>query len=264
MLQNLRDVNLRNNNLKDLPTEMGMLPDLRVLDVAENRIKDFPPCLGNLKNLAYLWMDSNNVKVIPPMIMELDSLSYVNLDYNSIKDLPIEVGQMQQLRNITMRANKLFAFPDVLCKLHGLEHLNVAENKKISAIPTPVHHLRDLQTLFLNDGCMLRIDDNIGFCYSLRILSFAGNFVTVCPLTLSTLANLRVLNGSRNRICFFPNICNLTGLTNLNLSTNEISTLPLQVRDPPEKPSCLTVRVHSLSTITHHHPINVLLNNDNP
>lgn len=29
VMQNLRDVNLRNNKLTELPTEMGMLPDLR-------------------------------------------------------------------------------------------------------------------------------------------------------------------------------------------------------------------------------------------
>lgn len=46
--------------------------------------------------------------------------------------------------------------------------------------------------------------------------------VTVCPFTLSNLGQLRVLNASRNRICFFPDICNLTGLTHLNLSTNEV------------------------------------------
>lgn len=75
-----------------------------------------------------------------------------------------QVGQMQQLRNMTMRDNRLITFPEVLCKLQGLEHLNVAENQRIGSVPVHVHHLKDLQTLFINDGCMLRLDDNIGFC----------------------------------------------------------------------------------------------------
>ena len=51
------------------------------------------------------------------------------------------------------------------------------------------------------------------------------------PTTFSRLWKLEILNLSSNRIVFFPPVCHMTGLVQMNLASNEITTLSLEIGD---------------------------------
>jgi Leucine-rich repeat (LRR) protein len=58
-LQNLKVLNLSNNQFTGLPAEIGQLQNLEVLDVSNNKITGLPNELGNLKNLQVLKLTGN-------------------------------------------------------------------------------------------------------------------------------------------------------------------------------------------------------------
>lgn len=58
-LQNLKVLNLSNNQFTGVPAEIGQLQNLEVLDVSNNKITGLPNELGNLKNLKVLKLTGN-------------------------------------------------------------------------------------------------------------------------------------------------------------------------------------------------------------
>lgn len=59
-LQNLRTLDLSDNNWTGVPAEIGQLEKLEVLDLSNNPITGLPHELGNLKNLQLLDLRSTN------------------------------------------------------------------------------------------------------------------------------------------------------------------------------------------------------------
>jgi Leucine-rich repeat (LRR) protein len=58
-LQNLKVLNLSNNQFTGVPAEIGQLKNLEVLDLSNNQITGLPYELGNLKNLKVLNLKGN-------------------------------------------------------------------------------------------------------------------------------------------------------------------------------------------------------------
>ncbi len=59
-LQNLRVLNLANNQFTGVPAEVGQLANLEVLDLSNNNITGLPLELGNLSNLKKLNLKGND------------------------------------------------------------------------------------------------------------------------------------------------------------------------------------------------------------
>lgn len=59
-LQNLRTLDLSNNNFTGVPAEVGQLSKLEILDLSNNPITGLPHEIGNLKNLRILDLRGTN------------------------------------------------------------------------------------------------------------------------------------------------------------------------------------------------------------
>lgn len=59
-LQNLKVLNLSNNQFTGVPAEIGQLQNLEVLDLSNNGITGLPSELGNLRNLKILNVSGND------------------------------------------------------------------------------------------------------------------------------------------------------------------------------------------------------------
>lgn len=162
---------------------------------------------------------------------DLERLSYCNLDFNRVETLGAEFGQLKPLRQLLLRSNNLLQFPEAVCELTMLEELNLNENIKVFVMPGAVLQLQALTTLQMDDCGLQRLHDSIGYCTALRFLSLSGNNIAMIPATFSSLVQLEILNLSSNRIVFFPQVCHMTGLVQMNLSSNEITTLNLEIGD---------------------------------
>ncbi len=62
-LQDLKILNLSNNNFTGLPAEIGQLKKLEILDVSNNQLTGLPYELGNLSNLKILDLRGNEYSV---------------------------------------------------------------------------------------------------------------------------------------------------------------------------------------------------------
>jgi hypothetical protein len=98
---------LSNNNISNIPIEIGNLINLKVLYLSSNNISNIPIEIGNLINLKVLNLLSNNISIIPIEIGNLINLIYLYLSENIITNIPIEICNLVNLKEINLDMNNI-------------------------------------------------------------------------------------------------------------------------------------------------------------
>jgi Leucine-rich repeat (LRR) protein len=85
----LEKLDLTNNDIKELPVEIGLLVNLIELKLRYNRMESIPPELGSCNNLQHLEMHHNSIRGPLPETMGLiQSLRYIDVSFNNIDGIP--------------------------------------------------------------------------------------------------------------------------------------------------------------------------------
>jgi Leucine-rich repeat (LRR) protein len=79
--------------INSLPASIGNLVSLQTLTIRETNLSSLPPETRFLVNLKTLNLEHNNINSIPPVIYDLPTLTYVNLSGN-----PIPVSEIEALK----------------------------------------------------------------------------------------------------------------------------------------------------------------------
>lgn len=93
---------LKNQNLKEIPSEIYSYKNLKKLILSRNKIKHIPDSLSTLRNLHYLDLSSNYIDSLPPSLSELALDTLVMWD-NPIYTLPKEFEKWD-LKYLDLRA----------------------------------------------------------------------------------------------------------------------------------------------------------------
>ncbi|XP_043984906.1 leucine-rich repeat-containing protein 40 isoform X1 [Gambusia affinis] len=105
-LQQLTHIDLRNNQLTDLPSEMKNLSKLRCIVLNYNRFSSFPEALYQIVTLETVMLGNNQVGgVDPSRLMQLLSLSTLDLSNNDLLSVPPELGLCTSLRCLSLEGN---------------------------------------------------------------------------------------------------------------------------------------------------------------
>jgi len=185
ILQDLFRLDLSNNEINELPKEIGKLTGLRILIVDNNNIKEFPQEIYQLKNLGMLSCIENNISYISEDIINMQELLVFMACYNSISvlpnnffkllnltgiclhgnkltKLPSDIGNLSNLTSITISNNDIAELPYSLSKLEQLESIDM-ENTQISEIPIDFLKHKSLNKLVINDDLLPFIAENIRY-----------------------------------------------------------------------------------------------------
>lgn len=85
----------------------NIIVDLKLLTIRNNEIKKLPPEIGILQNLEDLDISGNQIQELPPEIRLLQKLTHLNVSENQIQEFPQEIGHLRQLRKFDARGNPL-------------------------------------------------------------------------------------------------------------------------------------------------------------
>jgi Leucine-rich repeat (LRR) protein len=121
-------LNLSNNNLSQLPVEIGQLIQLTILVLCRNNITNLLVEIGQLTQLTRLDLSRNNITNLPVEIGQLTQLTRLYLHNNTLIHLPGEIGQLTQLNILTLSSNKLTQLPVEIGQLTQLTKLFVCDN----------------------------------------------------------------------------------------------------------------------------------------
>lgn len=86
---------LQNNNIQELPSELWRLTSLEELNLGHNQLKSIPKKISLLVNLKELYLHSNQIDEIPSDIGKLPHLVVLDLTDNQLTCLPAELLKLE-------------------------------------------------------------------------------------------------------------------------------------------------------------------------
>ena len=168
-LAGAKRLDLRGEGITEFPREVFDLADsLEILDLSQNQLTDLPQDLGRLTKLRILFCSSNPFAHVPEVIADCRSLSMVGfkschieqvdaealspvlrwliLTDNRITELPATIGNCRRMQKLMLSGNQLSSLPEEMANCENLELLRIAANR-FEALPDWLYRLPRLAWL---------------------------------------------------------------------------------------------------------------------
>jgi len=216
-------INLQNQNIKHLPSEIGNVRMLTELYLSDNELRELPPELGNCTLLKKVVVTNNELSLIPPTVGKLDSLEVLSAENNYLTEIPKMVNNLKKLTKLGLANNHIQFIPSQLCSLPSLQELYingnqltelpesignlksltvlVAGNNFIDTMPASIGNLTALQRLDLNDNNLSTLPATIGNCVNIEHMLINANQLTSLPILITNLTNIKQLMVNGNKLC---------------------------------------------------------------
>lgn len=144
-LINLRELNLCNKQIKELPNSFGELSNLQWLDLSDNQISELPHSIGELSNLQSVLLYNNQIRELPESIGKLSKLEKLDLSNNQISKLPESIGFLKNLQGLVISDNQIRELPDSFSNLCNLSLY--LDNKQICDIFGSINRSNNIRIL---------------------------------------------------------------------------------------------------------------------
>lgn len=253
-LTTLRKLVLNYNNIGSIPTEIAHLVNLEELYLEDCQLATLPESFGDLPKLHTLDVSNNELDngfiVLPESIGKLKSLRKLNYRYNqNLSQLPENLEQLIGLEELNIYQcsdEKEIDFPEVVTRLVGLKKLEAGSNS-FRTIPKSILNLQNLEELDLGASlCYLKEFPDLSTLKNLKILKADGlisytqrpypkqslikSFFSITSLEVLHIDRHGEQTNMRNALtpAHLEGICKLIMLKRLNLSFNDLNSLPVE------------------------------------
>lgn len=220
-----------NNALRSIHAQaFEHLVELQELEVSGSPWLDslFLGTFANQENLTKLTLNNNGLKtVLPGMFDSLIQLETLQMKGNVISDLPsILFMNLQNLRVLDLSRNKIKTV--TFSGLARLEILKMNHNLISELTSDMFHNISGLTELHLEGNKIAELAEGIFFVFTeLQVLNLRGNLLTTFSDKVFGFeaSNLTELNLKGNRLTELSSLGSFTSLSDLNLSSNQLSSL---------------------------------------
>ena len=223
----LEKLDISDNQLRDLPPEIGLVTSLLILSLSGNALSTLPDSLCNLKSLRRLTVNSNRLVKLPERIGDLKRLELLNLSSNKLQEIPDSLVELFRLTHLLLQCNNIRYLPVEMGSCRALKRLDVRSNS-LAELPLTIFKCQYLTHIFASNNVMRCLPLLIGSCSALTLLDVARNNLHTFPDTFGKLSSLILIDASENEITYFGDAV-FAGLVNLqraNFSKNRLETLP--------------------------------------
>ncbi|EGT40811.1 hypothetical protein CAEBREN_32433 [Caenorhabditis brenneri] len=201
MASKSRVLQLKGTGLKKVPDEIEQLAEvLRNLELSENKIRDIPSFIGNFAQLKQLHLSNNCLEFLPDEIGSMKKLEILNLAGNKLQVLPETIVGCTDLRTLDISSNAFVEFPVALIACIQLDFLNLNGNQ-IEKLPDEVADLKVIE-LSLNQNRLNSLNaSNLAKAQRMRTLRLDQNCLEKSEFTRDLLesSNVSVISYDGNR-----------------------------------------------------------------
>lgn len=221
-IPNTQIVYLENNNIQQLPAQIGDLKNLFILVSKDNPLRYISPAIQTCTSLLYLELWNTRLDSLPNELQYLPNLELFRLLDNQSQDtliLPDSLKRLPRLRTLQFVGVDLYKFPQfvlrskiieniylVNCKIDSLppdifyldklKEINM-EGNRIESIPNEVLKMNHLTFLNLKNNKLTTINEMIAYMPSLQVLDISGNMIPLPELDI-----LRLLFKRKGKILY--------------------------------------------------------------
>lgn len=202
--EQVKHLNLQNQNLGILPDKVLEFSQLEILDISNNQINSLPNELANLKNIKEVFINKNNFGEFPLVITQLSGLKVLNVGYNPINVLPKEITNLTVLEKLVIEAMPpSFVLNPEIGQLSQLKELYILASY-VTELPFDFLNLKNLEVLCLNNNQLQLLDASVYTLSNLNYLSFGQNKISQISPAISHLKQLTYLGIFDNPINDLP------------------------------------------------------------
>ncbi|CCE65849.1 hypothetical protein TPHA_0N00680 [Tetrapisispora phaffii CBS 4417] len=207
-LSRLEKLDLSQNNLTKLPSEISNLNKLIYLSVARNKLEGLPAEFSQLKNLRTLDLHSNNIRELVPGCYDIE-ITYLNISSNAFNTNNFKESLSADLNPNTKISKSLMFFIgadnqfddsvwSVLNSFANLKILNLSYNNLTDLSGMK---LANLNELYLSGNKISNLaSDTVLKWQSVRTLMLNGNNLLSLPTELSQLSQLTIFDVGSNKL----------------------------------------------------------------
>ena len=192
----LTSLSLDGHQIQDLTYEIGELSELLRFTAANNQLLNLPYELGALRNVEYLDFSHNSINSFPN-VHQLRSLTYLDASYNLMSALPLNIRRWTALRTLKVTNNVLQTLPEPLGELERLTFIDASDNR-LTALPGSIKHLTRLGQLHLKNNSLTKVPAVVPLLTTLAQLSLSGNRILALPPALCLCTGVQTLDVSYN------------------------------------------------------------------
>jgi Leucine-rich repeat (LRR) protein len=117
---NIIKIDCSNNQLKEIPVEIGHLINLQEFYCSNNQLKE----ISELEEFSL-----ENKVFLPKEIGNLINLRAFDCSSNQLKELPVKISNLISLEVLCCADNKFSKLPIEICNLTNLQYFNCSKNK---------------------------------------------------------------------------------------------------------------------------------------
>nr|XP_035158539.2 leucine-rich repeat-containing protein 63 isoform X3 [Callithrix jacchus] len=117
-MTNLAIVNCQVHGRNALNLKILCLKNLQILKLRNNPIKEIPSEIQQLKFLRIFTIAFNFITVLPPGLFSLSFLEELDVSYNELTFIPNEIQKLRSLEKLTVDGNELSFFPRGILELN--------------------------------------------------------------------------------------------------------------------------------------------------
>ncbi|QUM81515.1 serine/threonine-protein kinase [Moritella sp. 5] len=159
LADSLEILDLSNNHLTSLPTEILQLTKLKILFASNNQFVTLPEVLGQCPNLEMVGFKSNQINQVPEASLPT-KLRWLILTDNRIEVLPDSLGERPRLQKLALAGNCLTELPQTMSQCHNLELVRISANR-LTACPEQLFGLPKLAWLAFSGNPFSQSDVSI-------------------------------------------------------------------------------------------------------
>jgi len=236
-LNELKYIDLDNNQLETLPESFGDLSLLETLWLGRNPLEVIPESIFDLLSLSILGVYETNISGIPSNISNLTNLTYLTLSNNQLTgEIPLEIFNLTNLERLFLWENQLSGeIPSEIGNLTNLWFLSLSYNQLSGEFPSEIGNLTNLERIYLQENQLSgEIPPEIGNLTNLeRLFLWSNQLSGEIPSEIGNLTNLERLRLFENQLSgeIPSEICNISSLYSVELHNNNLC---------PPYPECLS------------------------
>ena len=110
----LREFDISNNSLEDLPLEICFCARLKKIRLNGNRLKQLPGELGNCKMLEELIVSENALTLLPPTLGNIPTLRVLKASNNHLREVEPQICRCLALEEVDVQGNDTENVPNEL------------------------------------------------------------------------------------------------------------------------------------------------------
>ncbi|CAN1235887.1 Disease resistance protein RUN1 [Linum perenne] len=198
-----------------------VLENLKVMNMSHSHKLIKTPDFTSMLNLERLtFEDCTSLTEIHPSLLHLEYLVHLNfIGCTSINSFPHTAPKMPSLQELLLDGTNIEKLPESIKFFTGLSKLSLKDCKSLKFIPKGITQLKNLKAFNLS-GCykLANVPEKLGDLDTLEELDVSGTAISVPPVSIFSLRNLKVLSFKGCNVLILPPVFGFQFIKVMNLA----------------------------------------------